>query len=243
GARRSARPARTSAATSSGPASANNAAKDEFVAGARAALAVLPGVAAFGVIAGVAMVASGIAPLMAMLMSLVVFAGASMVAAAQLLASGTPALLIVLTTVFINLRFMMYSASLRLHFGREPLGWRLLIAYLQADNVYGLTLMRYAEKPDAPGGRDFFLGAALAVWLAWQLAVAAGILIGAGVPAFWLLEFAAPLAFIAMTVPLLRDRAMIAAAVVAAVSVVAAHALPFKLSIPLAALAGIGAGL
>ena len=214
-----------------------------MLAGARAALPVAPGVVAFGIITGVAMVASGIAPLVAMLMSIVVFAGASMVAAAQLLASGTPALLVVATTVFINLRFMMYSASLRLHFGREPLGWRLLIAYLQADNVYGLVLMRYAEKPDAPGQRDYFLGAALVIWAGWQLAVAAGIGIGAGVPASWRLEFAAPLAFIAMTVPLLRDRAMIAAAVVAAVSVVAAHALPFKLSIPLAALAGIGAGL
>jgi predicted branched-subunit amino acid permease len=189
------------------------------------------------------MVASGIAPLVAMLMSIFVFAGASMVAAAQLLASGTPALLIVLTTVFINLRFMMYSASLRLHFGHEPLGWRLLIAYLQADNVYGLTLMRYADRPEATGERDFFMGAALVVWFTWQLAVGAGILIGAGVPASWRLEFAAPLAFIAMTVPLLRDRAMVAAAVVAGATVVAAHALPLKLSIPLAALAGIAAGL
>jgi len=189
------------------------------------------------------MVASGIAPLVAMLISVVVFAGASMVAAAQLLASGTPALLVVLTTLFINLRFMMYSASLRLHFGREPLGWRLLMAYLQADNVYGLTIMRYADKPDAPGERDFFMGAALVVWAAWQLAVAAGILIGAGVPASWRLEFAAPLAFIAMTIPLLRDRAMVGAAIVAGLTVVASNSLPFKLSIPLAALAGIGAGL
>ena len=189
------------------------------------------------------MVASGIAPAVAMLISVVVFAGASMVAAAQLLASGTPALLVVATTVFINLRFMMYSASLRVHFGREPLGWRLLMAYLQADNVYGLTVMRYAEKPDAPGERDFFMGAALTVWTAWQLSVAAGILIGAGVPASWRLEFAAPLAFIAMTIPLLRDRAMVGAAIVAGLTVVASNALPFKLSIPLAALAGIGAGL
>jgi predicted branched-subunit amino acid permease len=189
------------------------------------------------------MVASGIAPLVAMLISVVVFAGASMVAAAQLLASGTPALLVVATTLFINLRFMMYSASLRLHFGREPLGWRLLMAYLQADNVYGLTIMRYGDKPDAPGERDFFMGAALVVWAAWQLAVAAGILIGAGVPASWRLEFAAPLAFIAMTIPLLRDRAMVGAAIVAGLTVVASNSLPFKLSIPLAALAGIGAGL
>ena len=203
----------------------------------------LAGVAAFGVITGVAMVASGIAPAVAMLMSVIVFAGASMVAAAQLLASGSPAALVILTTVFINLRFMMYSASLRLHFGREPLGWRLLIAYLQADNVYGLTLMRVAEHPDAPGRRDYFMGAALVVWFAWQLAVGAGIVLGAGLPASLRLEFAAPLAFIAMTIPLLRDRAMVAAALVAAVTVVAAHALPFKLSVPLAALAGIAAGL
>jgi len=189
------------------------------------------------------MVASGIAPAVAMLISIVVFAGASMVAAAQLLASNTPALLVVLTTLFINLRFMMYSASLRLHFGREPLGWRLLMAYLQADNVYGLTVMRYADKPDTPGERDFFMGAAIVVWVAWQLAVAAGILIGAGVPAAFRLEFAAPLAFIAMTIPLLRDRAMVGAAIVAGLTVVASNSLPFKLSIPLAALAGIGAGL
>jgi predicted branched-subunit amino acid permease len=204
---------------------------------------VLPGVVAFGVITGVAMVASGIAPAVAMLMSILVFAGASMVAAAQLLASSTPALLVVLTTVFINLRFMMYSASLRQYFGGEPLGWRLAIAYLQADNVYGLTLMRYSEQPDAPGKRDFFLGAALVVWIGWQAAVGAGIVIGAGVPASWRLEFAAPLAFIALTIPLLRDRAMVIAALVAGAVVVAAHTLPFKLAIPLAALAGIGAGL
>jgi len=204
---------------------------------------VLPGVAAFGVIAGVAMVASGITPALAMLMSLLVFAGASMVAAAQLLASGSPVALVILATVFINLRFMMYSASLRQHFGREPLGWRLAIAYLQADNVYGLTLMRYADKPAPTTARYYFLGAALAVWAAWQLAVGAGIGVGAGVPAAWRLEFAAPLAFVAMTIPLLRDRAMVAAAVVAAITVIATAALPFKMAVPLAALAGIGTGL
>ena len=77
----------------------------------------------------------------------------------------------------------------------------------------------------------------------WQLAVAAGILIGAGVPSAWRLEFAAPLAFIAMTVPLLRDRAMVAAALVAGITVVAAQALPLRMAIVAAAIAGISAGL
>ena len=187
------------------------------------------------------MVASGIPPLAAMLMSVIVFAGASMVASAQLLASDTPVVLVVLTTVFINLRFMMYSASLRLLFAHESRAWRLLIAYLIADNVYGLTLMRAGEHKEHL--KAYFMGAALVVWIGWQLAVAAGILIGAGVPQSWRLEFAAPLAFIAMTIPLLRDRAMVAAALVAGITVIALHALPLKMSIMAAAIAGIAAGL
>jgi branched chain amino acid efflux pump len=73
--------------------------------------------------------------------------------------------------------------------------------------------------------------------------VLTGVLIGAGVPAAWRLEFAAPLAFIAMTVPLLRDRAMVAAALAAALTVVAASALPLRLNVIVAAIVGIAAGL
>jgi predicted branched-subunit amino acid permease len=197
----------------------------------------------FGLITGVAMVASGIPPLVAMLMSIFVFAGASMVASAQLIAQGTPALLIVVATLFINMRFMMYSASLRLLFAGLPLRWRLLVAYLQADNVYGMTLARFADRPEAPHKLEYFLGAGVPIWISWQLAVLVGVLIGAGVPASWRLEFAAPLAFIAMTVPFLRERAMIAAALAAGVTVVAAAALPLRLNLILAAAAGISAGL
>src|ERR1700704_1921112 len=173
-------------------------------AGLRAAMPVLLGIVPFGVITGVAMVASGIPPLAAMAMSVIVFAGASMMACAQLLSQGTPELLIVLATLFINLRFMMYSASLRLHFADLPLRWRLLIAYLQADNVYGLTLARFSEHGEEKNKLEFFLGAGVPIWIAWQAAVLTGIVIGAGVPASWRLEFAGPLAFIAMTIPLLR---------------------------------------
>ena len=203
----------------------------------------LLGIVPFGVITGVAMVASGIPPLIAMLMSLIVFAGASMVASAQLLASAAPAALIVLTTLIINLRFMMYSASLRVHFADAPLRWRIAIAYLTADNVYGLLLGRFSEHPQDAGKLEYFIGAGIVVWAAWQVAVLGGILIGAGVPASWRLEFAAPLAFIAMTIPHLRDRAMIAAALAAGVAVIAAHELPLRLNIVAAAAVGITVGL
>ena len=214
-----------------------------FSAGARATLPVLLGIVPFGVITGVAMVASGIPPLVAMLMSIIVFAGASMVASAQLLASNAPALMIVLTTLIINLRFMMYSASLRLHFADAPLGRRLAVAYLTADNVYGLMLGRFAEHPDDPGKVEYFLGAGVMVWIVWQGAVLAGVVIGAGVPPAWRLEFAAPLAFVALSIPFLRDRGTIAAALAAGAAVVAFQGLPLRLNIVAAAACGLGAGL
>jgi len=192
------------------------------------------------------MVSSGISPLAAMATSLFVFAGASMVASAQLLSQGTPALLVVLATLFINMRFMMYSASLRPLFAGLPLRWRLLVSYLQADNVYGLTLMRFSEQKNSEdeGFRlAYFLGAAALIWLVWQAAVLGGVLIGAGVPPSWRLEFAAPLAFIAMTVPFLRERSMILAALAAGITMVAANGLPLRLNLILAAVVGISAGL
>ena len=178
-----------------------------------------------------------------MLMSIVVFAGASMVASAQLLASNTPIVLVILTTLVINLRFMMYSASLRTYFAHAPLTQRLTVAYLTADNVYALVLNRFAEHPQDPGKFEYFLGAGLLVWAVWQGAVLAGILIGAGVPPAWRLEFAAPLAFIALSIPFLRDRATVIAALAAAVAVVAFQDVPLRLNIILAAATGIAAGL
>ncbi len=189
------------------------------------------------------MVAGGIPPLEAMALSMVVYAGASMLAATQLLAGGTPVVVILVTALFINLRFMMYSASIRPHLAALPVRWRLAAGYLLADNAYGLCMARFTEHPGLQGKAGYYFGAALPVWLTWQAAVGAGIAVGAGLPAQWRLEFAAPLAFIALTVPLLRDRAMVLAALAAAVTAVATWNLPMRLGIAAAALAGLAVGM
>jgi len=189
------------------------------------------------------MVAGGIPPLEAMALSVVVYAGASMLAATQLLAGGAPLVVILVTALFINVRFMMYSASIRPHLAALPVRWRLAAGYLLADNAYALSVARFTEHPEMKGKAGYYFGAALTVWLTWQAAVAAGIALGAGLPAAWRLEFAAPLAFIALTVPLLRERAMVAAALAAAAAAVAGAGLPVRLGLATAALAGLAAGL
>lgn len=203
------------------------------------------GVTPFGVVTGVAMAAGGIPPLAAVAMSLFVFAGASMLAMTQLVALGSPVLVIVVTALFVNLRFMMYSASLRQHLAGLPLRWRALVGYLLADNPYAICIARFSQHAGdpLPAKLAYYLGVSVPIWFVWQAAVFAGIAAGAALPAAWKLEFAAPLAFIAISVPLIRDRAMLAAAVGAGATAVLAHALPLKLGLALAAVAGIAAGL
>ncbi|MCX7961019.1 MAG: AzlC family ABC transporter permease [Burkholderiales bacterium] len=203
----------------------------------------LLGVAPFGLVTGVAMAAAGIPALAAIAMSVLVFAGASMLAAAQLLAAHAPVAVIVATAFVVNLRFAMYSASMRAHFAHLPLAQRALVALLLADNPYALSASRFARHPDRPGKLAYYLGVSLPVWLVWQATVAVGVLAGARLPAAWKLEFAAPLAFIAISVPLLSASPMLAAALVAGAVAVLAHGLPLRLGLLTAAAAGIGAGL
>jgi predicted branched-subunit amino acid permease len=137
----------------------------------------------------------------------------------------------------------MYSASLRPHLRGLPTRWKALTGYLLADNAYGVSLARFTEHPEMHGKLGYYLGAAVPIWATWQLAVGAGILLGAGLPAAWRLDFAAPLAFIALTIPFVRDRATAAAAVAAAATVVVAWTLPARLGLVAAALAGIVVGM
>ena len=218
-------------------------ARTEFNAGLRAGLSLLVAVAPFGLVTGVAMAASGIAPLEAMAMSVLVYAGASMLAAAQLVAEGAPALVIVIAAAIVNLRHVMYSASLRPYFMGETLARRLAVSYLLVDNVFAMVIARFDGRPQAEGKFAYVLGNSIPVWLCWQLTVGAGLLVGHQLPAAWKLEFAAPLAFIAMSIPLLRDRPMVVAGVTAGLTAVLAHGLPLKLGLALAAAVGIFSGL
>lgn len=189
------------------------------------------------------MAAAGIAPLEAMLMSVLVYAGASMLAATQLIVEGAPALLVVLAAFIVNLRLLMYSASIRPYFLDAPLGQRLLVSYALVDNPYALFLQRYSTHPGAAGKFDYFLGLSIPIWLCWQAMVGTGLLLGNQLPGTWKLEFAAPLAFIALSIPLLRDKSMVAAALSAGATAVLAHGLPLRLGLALAAVVGVTVGV
>jgi predicted branched-subunit amino acid permease len=138
---------------------------------------------------------------------------------------------------------MLYSASIAPYVEHMDRRWRSLLAYLLTDEAYAVAMQRYRRDGVTPHAHWFFFGTALALRTCWQVSTTAGILVGTAVPASWQLDFALPLTFLAIVVPLLDNRAAVAAAVVAGAVALAGHGWPYGSGLLAAAVIGIAAGL
>jgi 4-azaleucine resistance transporter AzlC len=216
--------------------------KQSFWAGVRAELPLLIGVAPFGMIYGVLALSAGLAPFPAQMMSSIVFAGSAQFITAQLVRDAVPGLVIVLTIAVVNMRHMLYSASVAPYVRDLPMRWKVLLSYLLTDEAYAVTILNYEKDGSNPSGHWFFLGAGLTLWTSWQISTAIGILLGATMPESWPLDFALPITFIAIIIPALKDRPAIAASLTAGVVALLAFDLPYKLGLMLAGLLGIAVG-
>lgn len=219
----------------------------EFLAGVKAQLPILLGTTPFGMIYGVLAVEAGLSAAAALAMSIVVFAGSSQFVAAQLFATGTPGIVIVLTTFIVNLRHMLYSASVAPYLRHLSNAWKSGLAFLLTDEAYAVMITHYRRDPQTPAAQTnkhwFALGAGLTLWTSWQISTMVGIFLGAQIPESWALDFTLPLTFIALVIPTLTDRPAVLAAVGAGTLAVAAHDLPYNLGLILAVLAGIALGV
>lgn len=215
-----------------------------FLTGLRAVLPLLLGVAPFGVIYGVVALQSGIPALAAMAMSSIVFAGSAQFLLAQLVGAGAPLLLCAGAVGLINLRHALYSASVAPLLAQLPQRWKLLLAYLLTDEAYAAAIPHLiaGRERGASAAQWVLLGSGFGLWAGWQLATLAGVILGAQLPSGLGLDFALPLTFIAIVVPMISSPALLAAALAAGVAAVLLAALPYKLGLFLAALIGLGVG-
>ena len=127
----------------------------EFLAGCRDDAPLLLGVAPFGMIYGIAALAAGVPAWLAQLASAVVFAGAAQLVIVQMLAAGAGFVPIALTSGLLNLRHVLYSASMAEYVRHLPRRWRLLLAYVLTDEAYAVAVLRYQRRETAttpPGG-------------------------------------------------------------------------------------------
>lgn len=214
----------------------------DFRRGAREMTGIALGLAAWGLVTGVAMVKGGLPLPLALLTSFVVFAGSAQLASLPLIASDAPIWVVWATAACVNLRFVIFSAGWRPYFGHLPLRERLLHTYFTADLNYVMFMRRFPEPRPSPEQRPYFWGGVAVNWLTWQGMSVLGILLADRIPTEWGLGFAGTLALLGLTGSLLADRSTWVAAAVAGGAAVAAFALPFKLNIvvAIAAAAAIG---
>lgn len=204
---------------------------------------IAPGVAAWGLVTGVAMANSGMGVPLAVVMSLVVFSGTAQLATLPLVVSGAPLWVIWATTACVNLRFVVLSAAWRPYFVDLPARMRWAVAYFSADLNFVLFQRRFPQPRPAPGQMPYFWGGSLVNWGSWQVSSLLGIAMADLVPDHWGIGFAGVLALVAMICSMLVDRATWATAAVAGTAAVAAYALPLKLNIVVALAAAMAAGL
>ena len=218
-------------------------ARGEFLAGCRDMAPVLIGTVPFGFVAGVAAVGAGMTPLEGIALSLFAFSGIAQLVVAQLVAAQSPVVLTLAAALIVSLRFLMYSAALSPHVAHLPVRWRVPLAYLMTDQGFAMGMHIYAQPGDRRLRHWHVLGSGVMLWVVWQASVVAGAVLGAQVPAAWSLDFVVTLSFLVLLAPALRTRADLAAAVVAGAVVLLAAGLPYKLSLVVASLAGIAAGV
>ncbi|MFO8115085.1 MAG: AzlC family ABC transporter permease [Halorubrum sp.] len=200
------------------------------------------GIVPFALVAGIAAVDAGLGLAEAVGMSVIVFAGASQLAALDLLGSNAPLAVVVGTAVVINLRMVMYSASIAPYFADYGRRLRAGLAYVLTDQAYALSVAEFDENPERSRWR-YYLGAGASLWAVWQVGTVVGVVVGTGVPDAWGLTFAVPLVFLALLVPAMKDRPTTAAGVSAGAVAVVAAGLPLNLGLLVGATTGIAVGL
>jgi predicted branched-subunit amino acid permease len=189
------------------------------------------------------MIKSGLSVPLAMLMSLVVYAGSAQLAALPLIAAGAPLSVLWATAFCVNLRFVIFSAHWRKYFGHLPRAQRLAFTYFAADLNYVLFLRRFPEPKPSPEQVPYFLGGITWTWWSWQVPALAGIALAERIPTEWGLGFAGVLALLGLAYSTLSGRKSWIAAAAAAGAAVAAFALPLKLNIVVAIATGVALGL
>lgn len=215
-----------------------------FYKGAAHALPFFMVIVPFAMLFGVLSAEAGLGPWETQIFSIAVFAGASQLAALQLMQDQAPILVILATGLAVNLRMMMYSVALTPHLGGAPLGIRAIIAYFLVDQSFALSLAEYEKNPSRTVGEKvaYFFGTVTPITLVWNISTAAGAHLGRAVPDSWGLDFAMPITFVGMTAAMLRTVPHGVAMAVSVGVTLMLWAMPYGTGLLVGAAAGMVAG-
>lgn len=216
--------------------------REDVLAGVRDILPATFGVIPYALILGFAAASTGLTVAQTVSMSSFVYAGLAQLAMIDLFSQQASIVVVVATALIINLRFMVYSASMAPHFERLNTEWRWLCSFLLVAPVYAIALNAFEQDRPTHYGW-YFLGVAVPMWAIWVGGTLAGMVVGAHIPTEWQLGFTVQLIFIAILMQFVEDRSTVMAALVGGGVSVAVAGLPLNLGLLIATVVGIGVGL
>ena len=219
--------------------------KQTFAEAFRATSATMPGIFAWGLVSGMAMVKSGLTLWQAIGMTLIVFAGSAQLAALPLIAGNAPVWVVFVTALVVNLRFLIIGAVVGPHFAHLPWHKRLWYGYFNADITMAFFPRRFGpETLHHPAGKiGYYTGICYPNWCAWQTGGLAGIFLASQIPESWGIGFAGTLALLAVLIPMTVNLAALGGVIVAgAVAIAAAH-VPYRLGLLIAVVAGMAVAM
>lgn len=221
-----------------------NTTKNTFWRGYRDGLPFILIVAPFGMLFGVVATEAGLDILQVMSFSVLVIAGAAQFSALALLEENAPTVIILLTSLAVNLRMAMYSAALVPHFGKLRTWLKLWISYFLVDQSFALGIKEFDERPDQPTENKvaYFFGIMLAIAPLWYASTYLGAVLGASIPEEFGLDFAVPICFIALIAPLLRTTPHVLTAIVSIIAALALAWIPYSLGLIIAAIMAMMVG-
>ena len=218
--------------------------REVFREATRASAPAMPGIFAWGVVTGMAMMQSGLSLWQALGMTFMVYAGSAQLAALPLIAAGAPVMLVFLTGLVVNLRFVIFAAGLAPHFAHLPWKKRVWYGYLNGDIIMAFFPRRYPDLAGPAAGKaGYYNGLCTMSWLSWQAGSVAGILLAGRIPSSQGVSFAGTLALLALLIPLVANAATAAGVLAAGAVAVLGAGLPYRLGLLLAVLVGMAAAL
>ncbi len=211
-----------------------------FCGGAPFVIPIIP----FGTLFGVLAVETGADALQALVFSATVFAGGAQFAALQLMQDGAPILIVLASSLAVNLRLVMYSASLTLYLGSAPMWQRAIAAFVIVDQTYAGAIVRFENEPSLLVSQrmSYFFGLISPLTPFWLLCTYLVAVLGTRIPDSWALDFALPILFLALIGPMMRTNAHVVAALVATAVALLTVNVPFNLGLLIAGFAGMMAG-
>jgi len=194
----------------------------------------------FALVVGLAIVDTGMSPLVGWSTAPVIFGGASQLVLISLLGSGAAVSAAVGAALVVNARHLMYSAAMAPCFQKQPRWMRRLGPYVLIDQLFALSILRADDDPE--DFRTYYLSAGLTFWALWLVTVAIGLFVGPVVPEEWRLEFAVPILFLGLIVIGIDKPSKLTAALAGAGGAYLWAGLPNRAGLLVGALIGVAAG-